>query len=218
MAPDDIAPRTRNHYKEEEYFSLNVRNGIIRSPIGTRMITIPEELVMGLQAGLQEEAGVASGVILYQCGKWWGARFIKRHAQEVRHFYQVEIGDLPLHFYMQVLRRVWALYGWGALDINFDLRDAGFVEATVQNAMYSDVVGAVGGPSDFLVAGALAAIVGEASGRDLDCVEVACRSRGDQRCDFLIALRSRVDVVEAWVKQGRTRAEIVAAIAAGELT
>lgn len=217
MKPDEVAPRARNFYREEDYFSLNVRNGIIRSPIGTRMVGIPEELVMGLHAGLEEETGSAAGVVLYSCGRWWGRQFIKRHGTEIRQFYGMDVGDLPLHFQQQVLRRVWALYGWGVLELDFSLRERGFLEATVDNAMYAEVVGALGRTSDHLIAGVLASIVTDLAGRELECVEIACKSKGDPRCCFLLGLSSRVDVAAAWVKQGRARAEIVDAIAAGEL-
>ena len=40
MKANDVAPRARNFYVEEDYFSLNVRNGIIRSPTGVRVVTI----------------------------------------------------------------------------------------------------------------------------------------------------------------------------------
>ncbi len=217
MKSDDVSPRARNHYIEEDYFSLNVRSGIIRSPIGTRMVGIPEELIAGLHAGLEEETGAAAGVVLYGCGRWWGKQFVRRHGLEIRHFYGMEAADLPLHFYSQVLRRVWAMYGWGALDMNLDLRGQGFVEFGVQSAMYSDVVGNIGRTSDYIIAGVLASIVSDLSGRELECVEITCRSKGDQRCAFLTGLGSRVDIVSQWVKQGRSRSEIVAAITSNTL-
>jgi predicted hydrocarbon binding protein len=109
------------------------------------------------------------------------------------------------------------MYGWGVLDVSFALRERGFVDVDVQNAMYSDVVGNIGRTSDFIIAGVLASIVSDLGGRELEAVEVACKSRGDQRCSFIVGLKSRVDVVAQWVKQGRTRAEIHAAVANGEL-
>lgn len=208
---------TRNYYNEEDYFSLNVRSGVIRSPTGTRMVSIPEDFILGLHTGLEEETGEAAGVVLYQCGRWWGRQFIKRHGGEMRQFYESEQGDLPLHFYLQVLRRVWALYGWGKIDLSFDLRDKGFISVSVENAMYSDVVGNVGRPTDHVIAGVIASIVSDLAGRDLECVEIACRSQGDLRCEFLVGIQSRLDVVAAWMKNRRTRAEILAAIGEDQL-
>jgi predicted hydrocarbon binding protein len=217
MKPDDVSARARNFYREEDYFSLNVRSGVIRSPLGTRMVAIPEDLVLGLHLGLEEEAGAASGIVLYQCGKWWGKQFIKRHGNETRHFYQLDHSDLPLHFFVQVLRRVWALYGWGKIDLDFDLREKGFIAVNVENAMYSDVVGNVGRTTDYIIAGVLASIIGDLSGRELECVEIGCKSKGDARCDFLVGIRTRVDVIAAWVKQGRPRTEILASVAQGQI-
>jgi len=217
MKPNELVPVAKNHYREEDYFSLNVRSGVIRSPLGTRMVAIPEDLILGLHLGLEEETGAASGIVLYQCGKWWGRQFIKRHGNETRHFYQLDHADLPLHFFLQVLRRVWALYGWGKIAIDFDLREKGFVAVSVENAMYSDVVGNVGRTTDYVIAGVLASIIGDLSGRELDCVEIGCKSKGDARCDFLVGISNRVDVVTAWVKQGRTRAEMMTSIGQGQL-
>jgi predicted hydrocarbon binding protein len=217
MKANDVSPIARNFYVEEDYFSLNVRNGVIRSPIGTRIVGIPEELVAGLHAGLEEETGSASAVVLYTCGKWWGKQFAKRHAQEVRHFYNMDAAELPLHFYQQVLRRVWAMYGWGVLDLCYDYRDKGFITVDVHNAMYSEVVGNIGRTSDFIIAGVLAAVVSDLAGRDLECLEIACKSKGDPKCEFIVGMKGRTDVVAAWMKQGRARAEILSAIAAGEL-
>jgi predicted hydrocarbon binding protein len=217
MKPDEVVPRARNFYREEDYFTLNVRSGVVRSPLGTRMVAIPEDLVLGLHLGLEEETGGAAGIVLYQCGKWWGRQFIKRHGTETRHFYQQDHADLPLHFFLQTLRRIWALYGWGRLDLSFELRDKGFVSVSVENAMYSDAVGNVGRTTDYVIAGVLASVVGDLSGRELECAEVSCKSKGDARCEFLVGIKSRVDIVATWVKQGRTRAEILAAIAQGQL-
>ncbi len=217
MKPDDVSARARNFYREEDYFSLNVRNGVIRNPTGVRMVAIPEEFVAGLHAGLEDETGAAAGVVLYQCGKWWGKRFAKAQAIEVRHFYNLEAAELPLHFYQQVLRKVWGLYGWGLLDISHEAREKGFIVVDVQNAMYSDVVGNIGRTTDHVIAGALASIIGELAGRPLECVEIACKSKGDPKCTFLVGVKSRIDVAQAWVKQGRTRASVLEAIAGGEL-
>jgi predicted hydrocarbon binding protein len=217
MQPDQVAPRARNHFLEEDYFSLNVRNGIVRSPTGIRMVGIPEELIAGLHAALEDETGSASPVVQYSCGRWWGRQFIRRHAIELRQMYGMELGELPLHFQQQVFRRIWALYGWGAIDVDFGLREKGFVEATVANAIYSDVVGQQNRTTDHLVAGVLGATFSELAGRDLESTEIACRSKGDPRCSFVVGLGSRIEVVSAWVKQGRSRAEVLEALARGEL-
>ncbi len=217
MKPDDISPRARNHFREDEYFSLNVRSGVIRNVSGTRVLTIPEEFIAGLHAGLADETGGAAPIVLYECGKWWGKQFAKRHASEMRQLYASEAGELPYHFFEQVLRRVWALHGWGVVDVSFDLRDRGFVVVNVQNAFYSDIVGNIGRTSDHLIAGLLASILSDISGRDLSCVEIACRSKGDAKCSFLVGVEARTSSVAAWVSQGRSRSDILAELATGNV-
>lgn len=217
VSPNDLGRFAKNHFREDEYFSLNVKSGILRSSSGTRMLGIPEELILGLHAGLAEETGDASAIVLYSCGKWWGQKFWKRHGLELRKFYGVDLADVPLQLQQQIMRRVFALYGWGLVETSFDLSERGFVEVTVQNAVYSDIVGNLGRTADHMLAGILAAGFSDLAGRDLDAVEIACRSKGDSTCAFLIGMKSRVNVAEAWMGRGRTRTEIVRAILDGEL-
>lgn len=213
----DLERFAKNPYREADYFSLNVKSGIVRNPIGTRMLGLPEELIIGLHAGLQEETGEAAGVVLYTCGRWWGQRFWKRHGVELRKFYGCDLADVPLHVQAHVMRRVFALYGWGLVETSFDLSERGFVEVTLANAAYSDIVGNVGRTADHLLAGVLASGFSELAGRDLEASEVACRSKGDTTCAFVVGIKARVAVVEAWVAQGKSRADILAAISNGEL-
>jgi uncharacterized protein len=217
MTVADFASRSKNPYREEHYFTLNVRNGVLRSPLGVRMLAIPEELFQGLHAGLEDECGAAAPVVLYQCGKWWGRQFLKKQTLEVRHFFQEDLTALPIASFLHVMRKVFQLYGWGQLDVSFELRESGFLEARVENAFYSDAVGNVGRTTDDLMAGVLASVLGELAGRELECVETTCRSRGDQRCTFLIGIKPRVEIVSSWLKQGRNHAAIVEAVAKGEI-
>lgn len=206
----------KNHYREDEYFALNVKSGIIRNPAGTRMLGIPADLFAGLHAGLEEETGSASGVVLHACGKWWGERFWKRHAAEVRKFYGTDLTDMSVHVQQKLMRRIFALLGWGLVETNFDLMEKGYLEVVVENAVYSEVVGNLGRTTDHLFAGVLSSIMSDLAGRQLDCIEIACRSKGDASCAFLVGLESRVRVADAWVKQGRTRAQILEQLTSSE--
>lgn len=217
MSDTDFALFSKNPYREGDYFSLNVRSGVIRSPLGARTVAVPEDLVLGLLAGLDEECGAASKVVLYTCGRHWGQRFMKRLAVESRQFWQRDAADLPLHFHTQVLRRIWALYGWGVLRFDHALTEHGVLEAIVENAMFGTVVGNVGKTSDAVVAGVLSAIVSELAGRELHAVEIACTSRGDARCHFIIATEARTRAIDGLVREGKKRRDILDALTRGEL-
>jgi len=218
MGPTEAVPGFRNRYREEEYFTLNVRNGVIRNPQGTRMMAFPEDFILGLHRGLEDETGAASPIILYSVGRWWGARFVRRQAQEIRAFFDVEMGEMPAALYLLVLRRVWGLYGWGKLDVSLDLSEQGFVRVDIDRSIYSEVVGNLGRPSEFLVAGILASMIGEMAGRELECVQVACTSKGDRRSTFLVGIKPRTDIVKAWVEQGVPTTEILDRVTQGEVS
>jgi predicted hydrocarbon binding protein len=103
------------------------------------------------------------------------------------------------------------------VDFSFELKDRGFIIVNVQNAMYSEVVGNIGRTSDHIVAGLLSAIGTDLAGRELECVEIACRSKGDARCSFLLGMGSRLTAVEDMVRGKRSRVEIVAELDKGAL-
>jgi len=154
---------------------------------------------------------------LYQCGRWWGRRMAQRMAAEVRQFYRLDAGDLHVGAYLQILRRTWSLRGWGRLDVNFDLQSQGFIEVQIDHSVYSEVVGNLGRPSEALVSGILASLVGDMAGRDLECAQTECKSNGDSRSTFLIGMSSRIEVIHAWVKQGKPHGQIVTDIRDGSL-
>lgn len=214
---NDVIARGKNLFIPRKYFDANVRSGILRSPTGVRLISLNEDFIQGLHRALEDETGAAAPIVLYSVGKWWGERFIRQHESDVRRFYDSEVGELPLAFWTHVLRRAWGLFGWGQLEVSFALQDRGFVEVVVAGALYSDTVGNIGRTADHLVAGVLASIMRTLAGRELEACEIACRSKGDTDCRFVVGLKSRVAIVEAWVKQGRSRDEIVRAIESGEL-
>lgn len=211
-------PSLPNVYRPEDYFSHDVASGVIRAPTGTRMLIVPEQLLLGIHEALLEEAGpAAAGVVLYRCGRWWGRRFAQRNTVELRHFYQLDPGELPLGVFLVLLRRLWGMLGWGRLELSFELQEHGFIEVEVRGSLYGDVVGPSEQPSEQLVAGLLASLVGELAGRELECVQTACKSVGSDRCVFLVGIKGRIDVINAWVRQGRSHATIVEGIRDGVL-
>jgi len=210
-------PSLSNPYLPEEYFSHNLASGVIRAPTGTRMLIVPEQLLRGIHEALQEETGAAAGVVLYRCGRWWGRRFAQRYLAELRHFYQLDAAELSLGVFVVLLRRAWGMLGWGRLELSFALQDHGFLEAHVHGSVYSDVVGTSDQPSEQLVAGLLASLVSELAGRELECVQTTCKSVGSDRCVFLVGIKSRIDLINTWVRQGRSHATIVESILDGSL-
>jgi len=207
--PEEPSPQAQNPFRAGEYFSLDVRKGVIVNPVGARMIAVPDQLIQGLEAGLIEEAGAATPVILFSVGKWWGARYAKRHGTETRQFFGRELHEVPLAVYVQSLSRSWALMGLGKLELSFQYAEAGFVVADVQDSPYSQAIGKSDRPTDHLIAGVLASLISEISGRELSCSEIACKSLGDRTCTFVVGTAERLSPVSSWVKQRRTVTEIL---------
>lgn len=207
----------KNHYREDDYFTYNIGAGVIRSPSGTRVITLPDSLLRGIASALEHEAGDAAPIILHGCGKIWGKRFAEHHLLEVRQLFKTDAGQLPFGLFAQTLRRIWSLHGWGNLSMSFDLRELGFVEVFVENALYGSLVGESDRPSEHLWAGLIGAFFSTLTGKDLDATQTSCVSCGAEENVFLVGLGTRVQLIQDWVRKGRSHAEIAGSIVDGAL-
>ena len=215
QAPIEI--NAKNPYNPEDYFSYNIAAGVIRAPDGARVVTVPDSLLRAIHASLEHEAGEAASVILQQCGKIWGRRFADRHLLEIRREFKSDAGQFPFGLFAQVLRAVWSMNGWGSLSMSFALQTQGFIEVTVENALYGELVGKSDRPVEHLWAGLLGAFFSVVAGQDLEATQVACVSCGAPSNVFLIGLAARAQIVSGWVRQGRSAAKITQSILEGDL-
>lgn len=133
------------------------------------------ERTVGVHAAtLLQEAGFASGEALYQAlEQWIAARYRAERPQ-----------DLDATVLGEALSGFFTEQGWGALTLE-RLSDAVLQLDAPEWAESSPGAGQY--PSCHLSAGVLADVFSRLSGGQYAAMEVECRSRGDERCRFLLA-------------------------------
>ncbi len=150
----------------------------------------------GLQtAAYLQEAGFASGEDLYNA-------FVSR----VRDAYQLDSpGELDTVFLSEALSAHFGEFGWGSLKITslsaavFALDSDDWAEATPEGgAQY---------PSCHLSSGLLSDFFGRLSDEPAAVMEVECRSRGDDRCRFLVGSPDSLAMVYDRMVHGSTYAD-----------
>jgi len=133
------------------------------------------ERQLGVQAAtLLQEAGFASGEAMYQALEGWIGE----------HYGVSEPQQLDAGFLGEALSGFFEAQGWGTLSLE---RPGPSVLQLDALSWAESVPGAGKYPSCHVSAGVFADIFSRMTGGQFAAMEVECRSRGDDRCRFLLA-------------------------------
>lgn len=188
--------------------SYDLYDGTAVDPTNTRVVYFNTDIMRGIHAALNEEAGPAWRVILKSSGKSWGQTYYRLFARQVKRMTQTQLARMPVHSFLQHICALFSCNGWGVTE--FDLSDsygAGIVRVRLHNSMMVDALDQLDEKVDFLIAGMLAGFFSEIAGSDLDCVEVSSPRSGVGHSEFLIAAQGRLDDVDDWLEEGCTEVD-----------
>lgn len=206
-------PPRGNYFAEREYLKTDVKRGVTRNRAGTRILTLTSDFLIGLRNALVFETGKAADAVMKTAGKKWGRGFAGRIDKELTAFYGRPVSEFPLALFEASLVMGFSHHGFGKLRLDVSLYDKGLIVAIVDNPIYFGLVESPATPADPLLAGIFAGVFSHFAGRDLDCAQTQCQACGASESRFVITLGSRLGQVEEWIKEGRSHAEILAALA-----
>jgi uncharacterized protein len=190
-----------NYYAPRTYLRGELEMGLLENRRGDRLLALPDTFLEGLYAGLDREVGQASGLVLFNCGLWWGKHFFKRFQDEISDYYQLSLTDMKMADFLQALQNCWSTYGWGKLELDQSYQDKGFLVVITHNSFFANREPQASNlPVCFLEAGVLGSFFSELSGQELHCVQTSCESLGSDCNRFVIGLRSRLAPAEALVE------------------
>jgi uncharacterized protein len=192
-----------NYFAPSAYVQGDFELGLIENRQGNRLIALPSTLLDSLYSSLEEEVGPAAGLVLFQCGKWWGKYFYRRFAEEVSAHYGQSLAEMEMVEFLQCVKQCWKTYGWGLLNLDFNYYEQGFILATVQNSAFAQVhqTKAPEQPSCYAEAGLLAAFLTQLTGQELHCVQTTCEAMGAPQNTFILGLAERVKIAEACLEE-----------------
>ncbi len=199
-----------NYFAESAYLKGDFEAGLIENRRGDRAIALPETLIKAIYAGLDNELGQASSVVLFNCGRWWGKNFYGRFVEEVSEYYGKPIAQLDMIELLGCLKQCWKTNGWGTFDLDVSYYQQGFLILKVTNSAFAELA-----PKDknkpvcHLEAGIFTSFFTQLTGQELHCIQTACESQGEDSNYFIVGLKERLKTAQAWLEEGQDHRTIM---------
>lgn len=199
-----------NYFASDVYVKGDLELGLLENRRGDRLLALPSTLIEGIYAGLDQETGQASGLVLYNCGRWWGKNFYARFCEELTDYYQTAVADMPMVEFLQCLKQCWVTHGWGKLELDQTHQNRGFLVLKVTNSPFAKLAQNSTKPSCYLEAGVFSIFFSQLTDRELTCVQTSCESLGADCNRFVLGLAKRMESVSDWVQDGKDHDAVVA--------
>jgi hypothetical protein len=120
------------------------------------------------------------------------------------------MGDMVLEDFLLFFSNYFVFHGWGSLSLQCErARETGFVEATLVDSVFTDIVDDPDQMADAMICGILASFVGYLAGRELIAVQTACATKGSDISRFIIGGADRLGGAATMIKSGRKHEELV---------
>ncbi len=198
-----------NYFGYDTYVRGDLESGLLENRRGDRLIAVPTTLIAALYAGLEKETGQAAGLVLFNCGKWWGKNFYTRFSEEVSDYYNMPMAEMDMSIFLNSLKQCWITHGWGKLEFDPSYQAQGFILIKTFQSAYSQQLSGQSRPSCYLEAGILTSFFSRLTGRDLIAAQISCESMGSDCNRFVVGLGDRLSVVNSLIAQGLDHESII---------
>ncbi|BAU65751.1 4-vinyl reductase 4VR [Stanieria sp. NIES-3757] len=198
-----------NYFAPDAYIQGDVEFGLLENRQGARLIALPEVMLQGIYQGIEQELGPATGIVLFNCGSWWGKNFYRRFAEEVSEYYGKPLAQMEMIEFLQCLKQCWQTHGWGTIDLDMDYYQQGFLIVKVINSAFAQMKLSGNRPICFVEAGILSAFFSQLTGQNLHCIQTSCESLGAECNHFILGLAKRLKPVEAWIEEQQDHSTIL---------
>jgi uncharacterized protein len=198
-----------NYFGYETYIRGDLESGLLENRRGDRLIAVPTTLITALYAGLEKETGQAAGLVLFNCGKWWGRNFYTRFNEEVTDYYGMPMAEMDMSVFLTSLKQCWITHGWGRLEFDPTYQSQGFILIKTSQSAYSQQLTNQSRPSCYLEAGILTSFFSRLTGRELLAVQTECESMGAEANWFVIGLGDRLNKINSLIEQGLDHKKIM---------
>ncbi|ELS00379.1 putative hydrocarbon binding protein (contains V4R domain) [Xenococcus sp. PCC 7305] len=205
-----------NYFATDAYVQGDYEFGLIENRQGSRLLALPEVLLKAIHTSLENEVGPAAGLVLFNCGRWWGKNFYRRFSEELSNYYGKPIAQMEMVELLQCLKQCWKSHGWGTMDLDMDYYQQGFLVVKVWNSAFAETATSGDTPKCFLEAGIFSVFFSQITGRNLHCVQTSCESMGAECNHFVVGLIDRLKPVEDWLKADQDHSQIMNRLAVAQ--
>jgi predicted hydrocarbon binding protein len=189
-----------NYFAPDAYVQGDIEAGLIENRSGARLLALPSTLLEAIYAGLEEEVGPASTMVMFSCGRWWGKNFYRRFGEEVSQYYGRSLAEIEMVELVQCLKQCWKAHGWGTFELDLNYHQQGFLVIHTQHSAFAQAAPQGNRPNCFAEAGILSAFFSQLTGQNLNCIQIACESLGAEQNSFVLGLHERLMAAEAGVE------------------
>jgi predicted hydrocarbon binding protein len=203
-------PIKHNIYTLEDFLRFDGEKGTIFTRNAQKTFAVSEDFIIGLQAGLEQEVGDASAVIMYKCGFQWGLADMRKFETTMVREFGTDIHSANLKFMMETWWWPLQALGWGSWEIDFSKGEQGIVVVNMYDSVVAKSLGEVGKPVCYLYAGMFAGVLTHLSRRPLSGIEIQCYAMGASYCRFVIGAEKRINAVEFWMEEGASASDVLA--------
>lgn len=207
-----------NYFAYDAYLVGDFEAGLLENRRGDRLLALPETLMEAIYTGLEKEIGQASGVVLANCGRWWGKNFYTRFVEQVSEYYKKPLNEMEMVEFIQCLKQCWKTHGWGSFDLDMSHYQEGFLVVKTWNSSFIKHAPKGNRPVCFLETGILTAFFGQLTGRELLCLQTTCESLGADCNRFVLGIAQRLKPAQAWIEAGLEHETIMQRLCSGQNT
>jgi len=203
-------PVKHNYYTLEDYLRFDPKRGTVRTRNDEGVFLATEDLIVGLQAGLEQEVGDASAVVLYRIGFKWGTQDMKRFESNMLKEFGREMRQMNVAFMLEEWWWPLQAMGWGAWEIDLkSKREQGLILVNLYESAVAKTLGEIGKPVCHLYAGLLAGALSYVANRELNGIEIQCYAMGATFCRFVVGAEQKINAVQFWLEEGATAGDVV---------
>jgi predicted hydrocarbon binding protein len=195
-------PYRHAHYSADQFFQADSRAGIVTNIYGQRVLRGTLDYLGALTRALNARDPAKAAAVLYRIGRTWGEANIREFAPRIAQEYEVEFEKLGMGVMLESWWWPLRASGWGRWQCDFRHSRRGLVLINLFESAAAAAVGRTGAVACHLYAGLFASAFSFLARRELACVELACVSRGDSKCGFLVASPGRIDAATIQREQG----------------
>ena len=190
-----------NYFAFNAYITGDFEAGLLENRRGDRLLALPQTLIQAIYSGIEKETGQAFGLVLANCGRWWGKNFYARFVEQLNEYYNKPLNEMEMVEFIQCLKQCWKSHGWGTFDLDMNYYHQGFIVVKIWNSAFAKQAPKVNKPVCFFETGILSSFFSQLTGRELQCLQTTCESLGADCNHFVLGLAQRLKPAEAWIQE-----------------
>ncbi len=190
-----------NYFAFDAYITGDFEAGLLENRRGDRLLALPQTLIQAIYSGIEKETGQAFGLVLANCGRWWGKNFYARFVEQLNEYYNKPLNEMEMVEFIQCLKQCWKSHGWGTFGLDMNYYHQGFIVVKIWNSAFARQAPKVNKPVCFFETGILSSFFSQLTGRELQCLQTTCESLGADCNHFVLGLAQRLKPAEAWIQE-----------------